>query len=207
MMNLDALSLGPKVTTAELEPILNRVARGERDAVEHCLTEYGGLVWSLARRLSPTAVDAEDAVQEIFVELWKHAKRFDPAVAKEVTFVAMIARRRLIDRQRRRSNLPKTTEFDEANEPLSRENVQQQAEINDEAARAAACLTRLKPDERRVLELSVYEGQTHAEIAKSTGLPVGTVKTHARRGLIRLRELMQSRGVSAEASLAKGGGS
>ena len=83
--------------------ILQSVADGNAAAVDECLGKYGGLVWSLARRLCPRHEDAEDAVQEIFVEIWRNAAKFDPEIASEATYVTMIARRRLIDRYRRRA--------------------------------------------------------------------------------------------------------
>ena len=76
--------------------ILNRIAAGDPDAVQECLDQFGGLVWSLARRLTSSESDAEDAVQEIFVEIWRKAERYDPSIASESTFIAMLARRRLI---------------------------------------------------------------------------------------------------------------
>ena len=82
------------------EGVLKRIAAGERAAVDECLKKYGGLVWSLARRMLRNQDDAEDAVQEIFVDVWKNAGRFDEAQASETTFIAMIARRRIIDRIR-----------------------------------------------------------------------------------------------------------
>ena len=82
-------------------PLLPRIANGETAAIDECLDRYGGLVWSLARRLSPSPSDAEDAVQEIFVDIWRNASRFREDVASEVTFVAMLARRRLVSRMRR----------------------------------------------------------------------------------------------------------
>ncbi len=80
--------------------LLQRIAQGDESAVPACLAAYGGLVWSLARRYASDPSDAEDAAQEVFIELWRHAGRFDPAVASEATFVATVARRRLLDRAR-----------------------------------------------------------------------------------------------------------
>ena len=89
------------------ETILDKVAAARLGAVEQCLTHYGSLVWSLARRGSPTVGDAADAVQEIFTDLWRAAPRFDPRrEPSEPTFPAMIARRRLIDRHRKRFSPP-----------------------------------------------------------------------------------------------------
>ena len=71
------------------QAILNRIANGEESAVADCLKTYGGLVWSLARRMLRNPADAEDVVQEIFVDIWKNAERFDPAQSSETTFVAI----------------------------------------------------------------------------------------------------------------------
>ena len=87
--------------------ILQRIADGDKTAVQECLDTYSGLVWSLARRLIGFSDEAEDAVQEIFIDVWKNAARFDEAQASETTFIAMIARRRLIDRIRRIQRQPR----------------------------------------------------------------------------------------------------
>jgi RNA polymerase sigma-70 factor (ECF subfamily) len=171
------------------ELILQRVASGESAAVDECLARYGGLVWSIARRFSSNKTDAEDAVQEIFVEVWRKAGRYDETVASEAAFIAMIARRRLIDRLRRGRTRPDTEHLrDEL--PSSEASASDRVEICDEAARAKEYLATLKSDERKLLELSVFSGLSHAQIADTTGLPLGTVKTRVRRGLTRLRELL-----------------
>lgn len=171
--------------------VLPRIAAGDPAAVPDCIARYGGLVWSLARRFLGNAADAEDAVQDVFVELWKNAARFDPKKAAEPTYVTMIARRRLIDKKRRAGRVPPA-------QPLGEEPPATPAparlDIEDEAARAAAALTELRDDERRVIQMAVYRGMTHEEIASATGLPVGTVKTHIRRGLIRVRERLGATG-------------
>ena len=170
--------------------LLQRVGRGDAQAVRECLTRYTGLVWSLARRLTYTAAEAEDAVQEIFVEIWKNAGKYDPAIASETAFVAMIARRRLIDRKRRnerrldRQTLPETV-------PGQDDQNFERPGLSEDARRAVDAMKSLTPDQQRVLRLSIMHGLSHEKIATSTGLPMGTVKTHARRGLIRLRELLK----------------
>jgi RNA polymerase sigma-70 factor, ECF subfamily len=78
--------------------MLTRVAARERAAVRECMASYGGLIWYLARRLSQTLLDAEDATQEIFMDIWRSAGRYDPALGSEKIFIMTIARRRLIDR-------------------------------------------------------------------------------------------------------------
>lgn len=172
--------------------ILQRVAAGEMPAVRHCIDQYSGLIWSLARRLLSNPADAEDAVQEVFIELWKSAARFDPGVASEPAFIAMIARRRLIDRRRRLSrridnatSVP-VEEIDVAAELDAGPGI----EIAEEAARANDVLRTLKPEQQRVLRLAVCDGWSHQQIADKLSMPLGTVKTHVRRGLIRIREML-----------------
>ncbi|MCC6230416.1 MAG: sigma-70 family RNA polymerase sigma factor [Phycisphaerales bacterium] len=173
------------------EPLLQRVARGDQDAVRACLDRFGGLVWSLARRMTPTHAEAEDAVQEIFVEIWKNAHRYDASVASETAFIAMIARRRLIDRRRRSGRLLDKGGFPEA-EPPAGDAGEMSADEREVANAAMSAMSRLSDDQQRVLRLSLVQGLSHERIAGATGLPLGTVKTHARRGLIRLRELLSA---------------
>ena len=86
--------------------VLQRIASGDSAAVRDCIEQYGALVWSLARRLSRSPSDAEDATQEIFLDIWRSAGRFDAAQGSDKVFIAMIARRRLIDRLRKTSAEP-----------------------------------------------------------------------------------------------------
>lgn len=168
------------------DSVLPRIAAGDPAAVPDCIARYGGLVWSLARRFLGNPADAEDAVQDVFIELWKNASRYDPARSSEPTYITMIARRRLIDRKRRAGRAPAAHALPD--EPVGPPARGDRIEIEDEASRAAAVLAELRDDERRVIQMAVYSGLTHEEIAAKTGMPVGTVKTHIRRGLIRVRE-------------------
>lgn len=166
--------------------VLQRIASGDQSAVAQCIDEFGGLVWSLARRLTPNESDAEDAVQEVFVEIWRFADRFDPAKASQATFIAMIARRRLIDRLRKHNRQPVEEHFDEAvTNVASRE---QSAEVGADVARVAAAMQGMKTEQREALRLSAWLGMSHASIAKKMNLPLGTVKSHIRRGLMTVRE-------------------
>ncbi len=170
-------------------PVLPRVAAGEQSAVTECLTRYGGLVWSLARRFSPDQEAAEDAMQEIFLRIWKAAAKFDPKLGKEVTFIATIARRKLIDLNRKKKWNPSgEISIDEISSTFRTAN--EIVETNDEARKARELLQQLPSDQQTVIKLSVYNGMSHAKIAEATGLSLGTVKTHIRRGLIRLRKTL-----------------
>lgn len=171
------------------QAILQRIADGERNAVEDCLKTYGGLVWSLARRMLGNSNDAEDAVQEIFVDIWKNAGKFDSAQSSETTFVAMIARRRLIDRIRYTKRRITADSIDDIlAEPASRSH--ESLQTNVEAAEAAKALESLRPEQRQVIQLSIMHGLSHQEISDATGLPLGTVKTHVRRGILHAREVL-----------------
>jgi RNA polymerase sigma-70 factor (ECF subfamily) len=179
------------------EGILQRIAAGDSAAVDECLQQYGGLVWSLARRFCPDHAEAEDAVQEVFVDVWRSAGRFDESVGSEPTFITMIARRRLIDRHRKRTRQVDTAVLVEEALP-GEEEKKDQVEFAEDVAQAREALKQLRSEERRVLELSIYEGLSQSRIAEVTEMPLGTVKTHARRGLIRLRELLGAGAAQAQ---------
>lgn len=184
------------MATAE-SSLLARASQGDDDAVRECLSRFGPIVWGLSRRMSPTRADAEDAVQEIFLDLWEHGARYDAVRGTEEAFVAVVARRRLIDRRRKMQRRPVTDSFDAV--PGGREVLREGShdggiETSAEAAMAARAMNDLRPEQREVLRLSVAEGLTHEEIAEHTGMPVGTVKAHARRGLIRIRKLLLGEG-------------
>lgn len=171
------------------ESVLARIASGDASAVQECLDLYGNLVWSLARRFTRSAAEAEDAVQEVFLDVWKSAARFDATRASEKTFVAMIARRRLIDLLRRSEARPELVPIPEHLDFAddTHERIEQTAELST----AERALAALRPEQRRVLLMSVYQGMSHGEIVSATGIPLGTVKSHIRRGLAEVRSALQ----------------
>ncbi|MFN2411566.1 MAG: RNA polymerase sigma factor, partial [Pyrinomonadaceae bacterium] len=142
-----------------------------------------------ARRMLNNSDDAEDAVQEIFVDIWKNAERFDANQSSETTFVAMIARRRLIDRIRFANRRIVAGSIDDMlKEPPN--DAEGKIQLSLEAREAARVLNELRPEQRQVLQLSIIHGLSHQEISDKTGMPLGTVKTHARRGILNARELL-----------------
>lgn len=159
---------------------------------------YGGLVWSLARRFSRSAADAEDASQEIFLEIWKSAARYDPAQGSEAVFLTTIARRRLIDRMRTAKRRPVTEEFDEDFTIDPARDVPDSGALAAESAIAQRALAQLGAGEREILLMGIVEGMSHSEIATATGKPLGTVKTQLRRGLIKIRALLDSGAITGE---------
>jgi RNA polymerase sigma-70 factor, ECF subfamily len=180
------------------DAILKRIALGDREAVNDCLNKYGGLIGSIARKMLYNSDDAEDAVQEIFVDVWKNAERFDDNQSSETTFIAMIARRRIIDRIRRSNRrIAANSIEDVVVEPENRDD--KRVQLSVEADEAAKAVRSLKPEQQQVLQLSIVEGLSHQEIADVTGMPLGTVKTHARRGILQAREMLGLKGIGQEA--------
>lgn len=170
--------------------VLQRIARGDESAVAACIEEYGPTVWSLAQRyLSPLGDDIEGAVQEVFTEIWQHAGRYDASLGSEAAFIATIAHRRLIDRRRKaitRRHLPLLEHAQVKARGVQRDH----AALRDEARLASKALSELADDVRQCLTLTLYYGLSQSEIAKSTGIPLGTVKTHIRKGLDQVRRAL-----------------
>jgi RNA polymerase sigma-70 factor (ECF subfamily) len=178
--------------------LLLRIAAGDSSAVRECIDQYGGLVWSIARRLSRTPSDAEDATQEIFLDIWRSAARFDASQGSDKVFIAMIARRRLIDRLRKTSAEPPMDPL-ESLDAISGTDGSQSSETVMEAEQATRVLAELRPEQRQVMELGLLHGLSQSEIAKRLNMPLGTVKSFMRRGLIKVREQMNidAEGVSS----------
>lgn len=189
------------------ESVLHRVARGEAGAVDDCIDRFGGLVWSLARRLCPDRSEAEDVVQEIFVSVWKSAERYDPEIGSEATFIATIARRRLIDRARRRQRTLGAAPLDESYAvPDSNDRRQSPGRpVSEDAAAAERALRELSEEQQRVLRMSIMHGLSHEQIARATDMPLGTVKTHIRRGLIKVRNILESSGDESRSGASTAG--
>ena len=173
--------------------LMQRIAQGEPHAVDEALDRYGRLIWSLARRHSPDENEAEDAVQDILLDLWRSAERYDARFGTTVTFVCTIARRRLIDRRRRRDRRLKPDSLELADDrsidvpdPRSAN-----AEVHADAALALEAMSELSDAEREAILLSTYQGMSHSQIAERTEQPLGTVKTYIRRGLLRVRSKLE----------------
>ena len=178
--------------------ILERIAEGDQSAVDDCIEQYGRLVWTLANRFCANGSDAEDASQEIFMELWQKAGKFDPSRGSEANFVSMLSRRRLVDRYRKRASEPETVNVDEIEVRVLLPN-DHRLESHEEALKAADCFQNLSLIQQNVLGLSIHDGMTHGGISKRLKIPLGTVKSYARRGLLHLRDCMKRKSALSNA--------
>jgi len=167
--------------------LLAEVATGDSKAFEKLTKKYGNLIWSIARRYLSNQAEAEDAVQEIFLALWQSASRFDANKGSEITFIATIARRRLIDGLRKNNKHKILQSIDDA---INNDVFKQKSNLekNAELSLAIDILETLEKKDQELLSLSIYQGYSHVEIAKLLNLPLGTVKTKIRRNLMKIRE-------------------
>lgn len=171
------------------DSILPAIASGAPRAMDLCISQYGGIVWSIVRRYIKDSAEAEDVVQEVFTEVWKKAASFNPSIATESTFIGMITRRRAIDFLRRQGRQPGFESLAAA-ESLPQPTSETSSIVCDPET-IQASVASLPVDTRELFHLFFQDGFTHPEIAEKTGLPLGTVKTRLRRGLIVLREQLQ----------------
>ena len=162
------------------EPLLQRVAAGELEAVEACIQRYGDLVWSLALKYCGDRHEAEEAVNEVFSELWANARRHEPHIAAEPTFVTMVARRRLIRRTGKSERRRSAARGSASRQPLEHLPLAEQVEVS----KAIDILDGMKPEQRQVVELSLCEGYSHSDITNHLHLAPGAVKAHLKKGLL-----------------------
>ena len=164
----------------------------DRGAAEGALTEayrrWSPLVHTIAVRSLASTDDAGDVTQQVFVDAWRSRERFDPAAGSLPGWLVGITRHKVADRQRERARQSRITQaiavttVEQTSAPT--EDVADRVLVADE-------LQRLEPTPRHILELAFYQDLTHAQIASLTGLPLGTVKSHIRRSLERLRTRME----------------
>lgn len=178
--------------TKEDQTVLQRIAAGDQCGAQKCFEQYGKLIWFLAEKYVGASGETEDAVQEIFIAVWQNAGRFDPAKGKEAAFITLIARRRLIDRLRRRMCKPEFQLLDEITVrcPL---NYEKRVQIRLDAKRAENALNALRPEQKKIINMAIYDGFTHLEIAEAMELPLGTVKTLIRRGFQKMRKSLDQK--------------
>ncbi len=175
------------MSTDNTDSILKLIAKGEDRAFNLLIEKYGNLVWSIGRKFLYKESDVEDAVQEVFIAIWKAAEKFDHTKASEVTFISMIARRRFIDYLRKVSKYRNLQSIDEDNgQELFKESILNES---TDLQLIKDAIGTLEIEDQELLKLSIYQGYSHSEIAKLLNIPLGTVKTRIRRNLIKLKGL------------------
>ena len=179
---------------AEEFDLLRRIAQRERAAFEALYGRYANILYATALKFVKEDADAQDVVQDVFIQIWDKAKLYDPAKGKPLTWALTLTRNRSIDRiraiQRRtrlRDEFEQETVTDESagvREALSGVDASEKGQI------LRAAVNQLSPQQKKVIDLAYFGGLTQTEIAEKLGEPLGTVKARARRGLLRLKEIL-----------------
>lgn len=143
----------------------------------------GGAVLAYGRRMLPSNEDAEDLVQQVFVAAWRQRTRYDPERASLLSWLLGIARFKAIDRLRKLERERRTVLDDHR-------HAVDEADVAADRLLVREAMSWLRPEQQQVLELAFYEDLTHHQIADKLGMPLGTVKSHARRGMQRLRRFL-----------------
>ena len=173
----------PQVTDSML---ISRVRAGDEDALAALHDRYAQVVYSVALRVLGETTEAEDILQEIFLQLWRNPQTFDSNRGSLGAWLAVITRHRAIDHLRRRR--PESDIEDVIVAVDTR--LEQVTDRNMAIAKIRAVVDRLPVEQRKPLEMAFFEGLTHSEIASKTGEPLGTIKTRIRSALLTLRKAL-----------------
>jgi RNA polymerase sigma-70 factor (ECF subfamily) len=181
--------------SADREMIL-RIGRGDQAAFSALYDRLSGPLYSLALKMLGDASDAQDALQEVFLQMWSRAGTYDPEKSSVFSWAVLLTRSRAIDRLRARDRRLRVVvgstadeaSLTEATNASTVESAADTANKKDEAAHVRSLLNNLPEDQRQAIELAFFGHRTHHEIAAQLGQPLGTVKARIRRGLLKLRE-------------------
>ena len=192
-MSSDPYDSGSKVPSQSDTDLFLALKAGQTTALERLYDRYSGLVYGLALKILTNPEEAADLTQEVFIFLWQQAK-YDSDRGRFDSFLMMLTRSRAIDRLRHRTTrfrfLQRQKRFNLKEEstvsPLDKVSLLEQSQ------RIHTAMTQLSDDERQVLELAYYSGLSQSEIARQFNIPLGTVKTRSRRGLVKLRQILQN---------------
>ena len=171
---------------ADLDTLLTHVAKGDQAAFEALYDQLGASVYGLIRKVLRNPSQAEEVAQEVLLEVWRAASRFDPARGSAATWVLTIAHRRAIDRVRA-EEAAAAREQRTAEVPAAIDEVAETVEASMDAERLRRCLAGLTELQRESITLAYYGGYSYAQVAALLDTALGTIKTRIRDGLTRLR--------------------
>ena len=173
------------------EELMLRVADGSESAFEELYDRLSPQVFGLVRRILKDQAQSEEVVQEVFVEAWQQATRYDAARGKAITWMLTLAHRRAVDRVRA-SQASKDRDLREGTKAFqtSYDDVEETTIQRDESRRVNRALERLSDGQREAIQLAYFGGYTHLEVAELLQIPVGTAKSRIRDGMNKLRDLM-----------------
>ncbi|HEX4829675.1 MAG TPA: ECF RNA polymerase sigma factor SigK [Trebonia sp.] len=171
-------------------PLLAQVARGDQTAFETVYDQFAGPVYGLVRKVLRDPAQSEEVAQEVMLDVWRTASRFDPARGSATAWVMTIAHRRAIDRVRSESAAT-AREQKLTPDPVTGDDVAELVETALDRRRVRRCLGALTPLQSESVKLAYYGGYTYQQVAELLKVPLGTIKTRIRDGLIRLRDCME----------------
>jgi RNA polymerase sigma-70 factor (ECF subfamily) len=185
--------MGLMLTRDELARALVQAGQGDRSAFRAVYEATSAKLFGVCLRILPDRQTAEDVLQDTYVTVWRKAASFDASRASPITWLVTIARNRAIDRLRSAAPMRNAAPVEEAHDladagPLASETVEQA----DEATRLNGCLETLEDKARAVIRTAFFEGATYDELAKRENVPLGTMKSWIRRGLLRLRSCLEA---------------
>jgi RNA polymerase sigma-70 factor (ECF subfamily) len=174
--------------------LLRRIAAGDREAFAEFYDRNSRLMFSVATRILNDAGEAEDVLQETFVQIWEKARKFDPKLGKPSSWVAIMVRNKAIDRIRasqRRSRLADEAGAEFAIASEVNDTANEAMHGHDKAKLIQSAIVELPVEQRYAIELAYFSGLTQDEISKKLNEPLGTIKARIRRGLLKLRDQLE----------------
>jgi len=169
--------------------LLERVAQGDKQAFSELYDQVSPRVFGLIKRLLRDHAQSEEVTQEVFLEIWQTATRFDPNKGGATTWIFTMAHRRAVDRVRAsQSSRDRDVRVGIRDHKVDYDHVAETIEVQLEHERVEKAMARLTELQRQAVTLAYYGGLSHSEVAEKLSVPIGTVKTRLRDGMIRLRD-------------------
>lgn len=184
------LRLVPAAGGADIDALVGRVARGDNQAFDALYDQVSSAVYGLARRVVRDPSRAEDVTQDVFLEVWRKAARFDRNLGKGKTWIMTIAHRRAVDAVRRSESLKKQDQYSAPDEVVHDQPGEALIQ-SEEHGTVRGCLETLTDLQLESVRLAYFNGYTYAEVATLLERPLPTIKTRMRDGLIRLRDCLE----------------